>query len=75
MRIDNNYTQYRQPNFGRLKSIKYCNSNYLDLFPQETAELLRAVKESKAFNEFFKKYDVDMFIGSKIKNMSRFLLT
>ena len=62
MRIDNNYTQYRQPNFGRLKSIKYCNSNYLDLYPQETAELLRAVKESKAFNEFFEKYDVDMLL-------------
>ena len=61
MRIDNNYTQ-RQPNFGRLKSIKYCNSNYLDLYPQETAELLRAVKESKAFNEFFEKYDVDMLL-------------
>ncbi len=72
MRIDNNYTQYRQPNFGRLKSIKYCNSNYLDLYPQETAELLRAVKESKAFNEFFKKYDVDMFIGSKIKKYEPF---
>ena len=72
MRIDNNYTQYRQPNFGRLKSIKYCNSNYLDLYPQETAELLRAVKESKAFNEFFEKYDVDMLIGSKIKKYEPF---
>ena len=62
MRIDNNYTQYRQPNFGRLKSIKYNKFLYLPLYPQETAELLRAVKESKAFNEFFEKYDVDMLL-------------
>ena len=62
MRIDNNYTQYRQPNFGRLKSIQYGNRYYPDIYPEETARLLRTIKESKAFNEFFKQYDVDLFI-------------
>ena len=60
MRIDNNYTQ-RQPNFGRLKSITY-NHRFInpDFYPEEFAKLLNTVKESKAFNEFFKQYDVDM---------------
>ena len=62
MRIDNNYTQYRQPNFGRLKSIKYGDSDYLKFYPKETSKLLRTIKESKAFNEFFEKYDVDMLL-------------
>ena len=59
MRIDNNYTQYRQPNFGRLKSIQYGKNYYPDVYPEETARLLRTIKESKAFNEFFKQYDAD----------------
>ena len=54
MRIDNNYTQYRQPNFGRLKSIKYGDSNYLKFYPKATLKLLQTIKESKAFNEFSK---------------------
>ena len=52
MRIDNNYTQYRQPNFGRLKSIKYSNNTCLDFYPKEIAELLKTIKESKGFNKF-----------------------
>ena len=60
MRIDNNYTQ-RQPNFGRLKSITYQSHFNPDLYPEEFAKLLNTVKESKAFNEFFKQYDVDMY--------------
>ena len=62
MRIDNNYTQYRQPNFGRLKSIKYSNNTCLDFYPKEIAELLKTIKESKGFNKFFKQYDVDLLI-------------
>ena len=61
MRIDNNYTQYRQPNFGRLKSITYHEKLNPDIYPEEFAKLLNTVKESKAFNEFFKQYDVDMY--------------
>ena len=60
MRIDNNYTQ-RQPNFGSLKSITYQSHFNPDLYPEEFAKLLNTVKESKAFNEFFKQYDVDMY--------------
>ena len=65
MRIDNNYTQ-KQPNFGRLKSIKYGNDICLDLYPKEIAELLTTIKESKGFNKFFKQYDVDLFINNQI---------
>ena len=64
MKIDNNYTQYRQPNFGRLKSITYHEKLNPDIYPEEIAELLRTIKESKAFNEFFKKYDVDMLFDT-----------
>ena len=60
MRIDNTYTQ-RQQNFGRLKSITYQSHFNPDLYPEEFARLLNAIKESKAFNEFFKQYDVDMY--------------
>ncbi len=60
MRIDNTYTQ-RQPNFGRLKSITYQNHFNPSIYPEEFARLLNAIKESKALNEFFKKYDVDMY--------------
>ena len=60
MRIDNTYTQ-RQQNFGRLKSITYQSHFNPDLYPEEFAKLLNTVKESKAFNEFFKQYDVDMY--------------
>ena len=63
MRIDNNYTQ-RQPNFGRLNSINYCNNTCRDLYPKEIAELLNTIKESKGFNKFFKQYDVDLFIDN-----------
>ena len=59
MRIDNTYTQ-RQQNFGRLKSITYQSHFNPDLYPEEFAKLLNTIKESKAFNEFFKQYDVDM---------------
>ena len=60
MRIDNNYTQYRQPNFGRLKSIKYCNSNYLDLYPQEIKRRdekigINTEIEGRDFNIVFKE--------------------
>lgn len=65
MRIDNNYTQ-RQPNFGRLNSINYCNNTCRDLYPKEIAELLNTIKESKGFNKFFKQYDVDLFINNQI---------
>ncbi len=65
MRIDNNYTQ-RQPNFGRLNSINYCNNTCRDLYPKEIAELLTTIKESKGFNKFFKQYDVDLFINNQI---------
>lgn len=71
MRIDNNYTQYRQPNFGRLKSIKYGDSGYLNLWPKETSKLLRTIKESKAFNEFFEKYDVDMLLNTGISSINK----
>ena len=60
MKIDNNYTQ-RQQNFGSLKSITYQSHFNPDLYPEEFAKLLNTVKESKAFNEFFKQYDVDMY--------------
>ena len=60
MRIDNNYTQ-RQPNFGSLKSITYQSHFNPDVYPEEFAKVLKAIKESKAFNEFFKQYDVDMY--------------
>ena len=60
MRIDNTYTQ-RQQNFGRLKSITYERHLNPDVYPEEFARLLNAIKESKALNEFFKKYDVDMY--------------
>ena len=60
MRIDNTYTQ-RQQNFGRLKSITYQNHFNPSIYPEEFARLLNAIKESKALNEFFKKYDVDMY--------------
>ena len=62
MRIDNNYTQYRQPNFGRLKSTKY-NNIYPDVYAEEIANLLRTIKESKAFNEFFNQYDLDIYFS------------
>ena len=60
MRIDNNYTQ-KQPNFGRLKSITYQRHFNPDIYPEEFAKLLKTIKESKAFNDFFKQYDVDMY--------------
>ena len=60
MRIDNNYTQYRQPNFGRLKSITYHENLNPDLYPEEIAKLLKTLKESNPFNDFFQKYDVDV---------------
>ena len=78
MRINNSYTQYRQPNFGRLKSIKFNSRMYLELYyPEEIAKLLRTIKESSAFNEFFKKYDVDLFInkGKHIQNYVDLSLT
>lgn len=61
MKIDNNYN-HSQLNFGSLKSIKYSDTFLPDLYPQEITELLQSIKESKAFNEFLKKYDVDMLI-------------
>lgn len=64
MRIDNNYTQ-KQPNFGRLKSIKYWNDICQERYPKEISELLNTIKESKAFNEFFKKYDVDVSFNKR----------
>lgn len=63
MRIDNNYTQ-RQPNFGRLNSINYCNKINPDTYPKEIAKLVRTLKESTAFNNFFKKYDVDLYLNA-----------
>ena len=59
MRIDNNCAQ-RQPNFGKLRSITYQRHLNPDVYPEEFAKVLKAIKESKAFNEFFKQYDVDM---------------
>lgn len=61
MKIDNNYT-HSQPNFGRLKSIKYGENISPNIYSEEIANLLRTIKESKAFNEFFNQYDVDLFI-------------
>ena len=61
MRIDNNYTQ-RQPNFGKLKSINYCSMINLDTYPKEITKLVQTLKESTAFNDFFKKYDVDLYL-------------
>ena len=52
MRIDNNYTQYRQPNFGRLKSIKY-NNIYPDVTQKKLqifCELLKSPKLSMNFS-------------------------
>ena len=60
MIIDNNY-KYKHSNFGSLKSIKYSEF-YSELYSEELSKLLQSVKDSKAFNEFFKKYDVDMLI-------------
>ena len=60
MRISNNYAQ-KQPNFSSLKSIKYDKDYLPDLYPKEISELLKTLKESKAFNEFFKQYDVDLY--------------
>ncbi len=59
MRIDTNYRQ-RQPNFNSLKSIKYRKDYYPKIYPKEIAEILKTFKESKAFNQFFKQYNVDM---------------
>ena len=70
MRIDNNYTQYRQPNFGRLKSITYHEHLNPDIYPVEFAKLLKTVKESKAFNDFFQKYDVDVDFDTGKKLLS-----
>ena len=64
MRIDNTYTQ-RQQNFGSLKSIKYWNDNCRNRYPKEFAELLNTIKESKAFTEFFQKYDVDVSFNKR----------
>lgn len=60
MRIDNTSTQSQQ-NFGSLKSITYQRHFNPDLYPEEFTKLLNTIKESKAFNEFFKQYDVDMY--------------
>ena len=60
MKVDNNSAQ-RQPNFGSLKSITYQRHLNPDLYPEEFTKLLNTIKESKAFNEFFKQYDVDMY--------------
>ena len=60
MKIDNNYIQ-SAPNFGKLKSIQYKDV-YPEMYSKELLRLLSAVKESEAFNKFFKQYDVDMFI-------------
>lgn len=75
MRIESTYTQ-RQQNFGSLKSIKYWNDNCRNRYPKEFAELLNTIKDSKAFNEFFKKYDVNLsfnkrenFFGSNCVSM------
>ena len=64
MRIDNTYTQ-RQQNFCSLKSIKYWNDNCRNRYPKEFAELLNTIKESKAFTEFFQKYDVDVSFNKR----------
>ncbi len=64
MEIYNNYKQ-RQTNFGSLKSIKYDHC-YPDVYPKEMTKLFTTIKESKDFNDFFKKYDVDMFIKEDI---------
>ena len=61
MIIDNNY-KYKHSNFGSLKSIKYSDKFYPEIYSEEVSKLLQSVKDSKAFNEFFKKYDVDMLI-------------
>ncbi len=61
MKIDSNYKQ-RGLNFGKLKSIKYDNGIFSDACDKGYADFMRVIKESKAFNEFFKQYDVDMFI-------------
>ena len=64
MRIENNYKQ-RQPNFSSLKSIKYSNKFNPDIYPEEITKLLKTLKESKAFNEFFKQYDVDVYFNKR----------
>ncbi len=63
MKIDNNYTQ-KQPNFGMLKSIKYCRKINPDTYPKEITKLMRTLKESTAFNDFFNKYDVDLYLNA-----------
>ena len=65
MRIDNTYTQ-RQPNFGRLKSITYQNHFNPYIYPDQFATILKAIEESKALNEFFKKYDVDIYFHREV---------
>ncbi len=62
MRIDNNYS-HRQPNFGRLKSITYQKHFNPDFYPEEMTKLLKTIKASKAFNDFFKQYDVDIYFA------------
>ena len=61
MRIDNNYTQYRQPNFGSLKSIKFSRMLSPKKDTEEVLTLMQALKESKALNEFFKHYDTNVY--------------
>ncbi len=61
MKIDNDYKQ-RELNFGKLKSIEYGKGIFPDVYGKGYTEFMQAVKESKAFNKFFKQYDVDMFI-------------
>ena len=70
MRIDNNYTQYRQPNFGRLKSITYHENLNPDIYPEEFAKLWKTIKESNPFNDFFQKYDVDVDFDTGRKLLS-----
>ena len=61
MRIDNNYTQYRQPNFGRLKSIKYCNSNY-EFFEKYDVDMLLDMGEYS----YSKKKYADLTLKTKV---------
>ena len=83
MRIDNNYTQ-RQPNFGKLGSIKYDNWVTPKDYPKEITKLMQTIKESPAFNDFFQKYDVNLHLKTnffdfdivpRVKNVSLILKT
>ncbi len=61
MQINNNYTAYNQPNFGKLKGIHTEGLFDSKLYAKEKEDVIRAFKESKGISELCEKYDVDAY--------------